>query len=174
MKKCQVEDLEEILKKTEECQIIDVREPAEFDSERIEGVVSLPLSNLREDTVRGLRKDKPLYLLCRSGNRACKAADQLEKFGFSDLTVVDGGLQSWVDAGKQVFRGPRRVWSLDRQVRFAAGSLVMAGVILSRLVHPYWVGLSVFVAAGLIFSGITDTCGMAMLLARMPWNTKKI
>lgn len=172
MKKCRIEDLEEILK-TENCQVIDVREAAEFESERIAGAVSLPLSSLRENTVTSLRKDKPLYLICRSGSRACKAAGQLEKFGFSDLQVIDGGLQSWVDAGKQVLRGPRRMWSLDRQVRFAAGSLVMIGVFLSKFVHPYWIGLSAFVAAGLIFSGITDTCGMAMLLARMPWNAKK-
>ena len=150
-----------------------MREPAEFESERIEGVLSLPLSTLGEKTLRTLDKTRPLYLLCRSGNRACKAADQLAKLGFSDLTIVEGGLQAWVNAGKHVFRGSRRVWSLDRQVRFAAGSLVMAGILLSKFVHPYWAGLSAFVAAGLIFSGITDTCGMAMLLARMPWNKKK-
>lgn len=173
MKKCQVEDFERVLKKNENCQAVDVREPAEFESERIEGVVSLPLSNLREDRVTAFIKDKPLYLICRSGNRACKAADQLEKFGFLDLYVVEGGLELWAEAGKPVLRGTRRIWSLDRQVRFAAGALVLAGVLLAKLVHPYCVGLSVFVAAGLIFSGITDTCGMAMLLARMPWNKKK-
>ncbi len=123
--------------------------------------------------MKGLRKDQPLYILCRSGNRACKAADQLEKMGFSELIVVDGGLQAWMEAGKQVIRGERKVWGLDRQVRLTAGSLVMAGILLSKFTHPYWIGLSAFVAAGLIFSGVTDTCGMAMLLARMPWNKGK-
>lgn len=173
MKKCGIRDLEEVLKKTSDCQVVDVREPAEFESEHIQGAFSLPLSALREDNTKVFKKEKALYLLCRSGNRACKAADQLERFGFSDLYVVEGGLEAWAGAGKPVLRGSRRVWSLDRQVRFAAGSLVMSGVLFSKFVNPYWLGLSVFVAAGLIFSGITDTCGMAMLLARMPWNQKK-
>jgi hypothetical protein len=68
-----------------------------------------------------------------------------------------------------VVRGKKAI-SLERQVRIAAGSLVLLGVIGSLLIHPYVIGLSAFVGAGLLFAGITDTCGMGMLLARMPWN----
>ena len=173
MKKCEIEYLKEVLKTIGRCQIVDVREPAEYESEHIEGSLSLPLSTLHLDAAQFLRKDKPIYLLCRSGNRACQASDKLEKLGFSDLFVVEGGLQAWMRAGKKVLSGSRKVWSMDRQVRFAAGSLVMTGVLLSKFIHPYWIGLSAFVAAGLIFSGVTDTCGMAMFLAKMPWNKKK-
>jgi len=69
-------------------------------------------------------------------------------------------------------RGKRTI-SLERQVRIAAGSLVLLGAVLSLLVHPYFIGLAAFVGAGLVFAGVTDTCGMAMCLARMPWNQVK-
>ncbi|MBI4971679.1 MAG: rhodanese-like domain-containing protein [Candidatus Omnitrophica bacterium] len=173
MKKCGIVDFEAALGKSSECQLVDVREPAEFESERIEGVLSLPLSMLNEGTVKILKKEKPVYLLCRSGNRASQAAVKLEKLGFSEVHVMEGGLQAWIGAGKTVCCGTSNIWSLDRQVRFAAGLLVMTGVILAIFAHPFWLALCAFVAAGLMFSGITDTCGMAMLLAKMPWNQKK-
>ena len=82
---------------------------------------------------------------------------------------VEGGTQAWDAAGLPVIRGQKAI-SLERQVRIAAGSLVLTGAVLSHWVHPWWIGLSGFVGAGLIFAGITDTCGMGLLLARMPWN----
>jgi rhodanese-related sulfurtransferase len=82
---------------------------------------------------------------------------------------VEGGTAAWEAAGFPVLRGQRAI-SLERQVRIAAGSLVLAGVVLSFLVHPWIIGLSAFVVAGLIFAGITDTCGIGLILARMPWN----
>ena len=75
------------------------------------------------------------------------------------------------DAGLPVVRGKKAV-SLERQVRIAAGSLVVIGVALGLLVHPVLFGLSGFVGAGLVFAGVTDTCGMGMMLARMPWNRR--
>jgi len=51
---------------------------------------------------------------------------------------------------------------------------VFAGAVLGFLVHPYFFGLSGFVGAGLMFAGITDTCAMGMLIARMPWNQVKL
>jgi rhodanese-related sulfurtransferase len=173
MKKCGVEHLEKVLQNKIDGQVIDVREPAEFNSEHIEGTTSLPLSILNEDRIKPLKKDVPVYLLCRSGGRACSAADKLEKFGFKDIHVIDGGMQAWIAAGKKVTYGLRSVWSIDRQVRFAAGSLVLTGILFSFFIHPYWIALSAFVGAGLVFSGVTDTCGMAMLLLRMPWNKKR-
>jgi rhodanese-related sulfurtransferase len=172
MNKCGVKDLEEALNKPG-CQLVDVREDAEFESEHIQGALSLPLSALDVDAAKIIQKDKPLFLVCRSGMRASKAAEQLEKFGFSDVKVLEGGLQAWTQEGKEVTRGTHRVWDIDRQVRFAAGSLVLTGVILSMFLHPYWIALSAFVGAGLVFSGVTNTCGMALCLARMPWNKKK-
>jgi rhodanese-related sulfurtransferase len=82
---------------------------------------------------------------------------------------VDGGTQAWEAAGLPIVRGQKTI-SLERQVRIAAGSLVVLGAVLGYFVHPYFIGLSAFVGAGLVFAGVTDTCGMGMLLARMPWN----
>ena len=79
---------------------------------------------------------------------------------------------AWEQAGLPMRRGPKAV-SLERQVRIAAGSLVLLGAVLALTVHPWFALLSAFVGAGLVFSGVTDTCGMGMLLARMPWNQVK-
>ena len=170
MAKCGIQELEEALKKAADCQIIDVREPAEYETEHISGVSSMPLSGLGGDSVAGLKKDKPLYIICHSGVRACEAADRLRGLGFTDSRVLEGGLEAWLAAGRGVVRGLSKVWDLQRQVRFAAGLLVLAGAALSGFAHPYWLWLAGFVGAGLAFSGLTGTCGMALMLARMPWN----
>ena len=82
---------------------------------------------------------------------------------------VEGGTLAWEQAGLPVVRG-KKAMSLERQVRIAAGSLVVLGTALGAFVHPGFLGLSAFVGAGLVFAGVTDTCGMGMVLARMPWN----
>ncbi|MEJ0000114.1 MAG: DUF2892 domain-containing protein [Verrucomicrobiota bacterium] len=84
-----------------------------------------------------------------------------------------GGTQGWIDAGLQVDRGERTTIGLERQVRISAGSLVLLGFLLGWLVHPYFLALSVFVGAGLVFSGITDWCGMGLLLMKAPWNARR-
>ncbi|MEM8954508.1 MAG: DUF2892 domain-containing protein, partial [Verrucomicrobiota bacterium] len=84
--------------------------------------------------------------------------------------LVEGGLAAWEVAGVPVIRGKRKVISLERQVRVAAGFLVLVGVLLGTLVNPAWLILSGFVGVGFVFAGITDTCGMGMLLAKLPWN----
>jgi rhodanese-related sulfurtransferase len=171
MKYCKVNELEEALKKSTNAQIVDVREASEFASEHIEGSRPLPLSNLAPEQIKTLDQTKPVYLICLGGVRAAKAAEQIAKHGYHDLRVLEGGLKAWIAAGKQVVKGASRVWSLERQVRCAAGVFVLTGVILGLCVHPYFFGISLFVSAGLIFSAVTDTCGMGMLLARMPWNS---
>lgn len=151
------------------CQVIDVREYSEFEAEKIQQAKLIPLSNF-EKQIEEIDRFQPIYLMCRSGNRAKQAADKLVKRGFSDVHVVEGGMLAWSQAGFPTVKGASKVWSLERQVRFAAGSLVVAGVVLSLLIHPYLIALSAFVGAGLVFAAVTDTCGMAMMLARMPWN----
>ncbi|MFO1020702.1 MAG: rhodanese family protein [Planctomycetales bacterium] len=100
------------------------------------------------------------------GEQACQ---KLLTAGHGQVINVEGGTKAWIAAGQSVIRGKKTI-SLERQVRIAAGFLVVAGAALGFFVHPYWIGLSAFVGAGLMFAGITDTCGMAMVLARMPWN----
>ena len=90
--------------------------------------------------------------------------------GFTDIHVIEGGMAAWSEANLPMIKGDSRVWSLERQVRFTAGLFVLAGVLLGILVNPYLVLISGFIGAGLMISAVTDTCGMGMILARMPWN----
>lgn len=152
--------------------ILDVREPAEFASESMPGSVNVPLSHLDKEAP-GIPKSAPVYLLCRSGMRSMKAAESLQKMGYENLCVVEGGLEACKTCGTEVTAGSAKVWQLERQVRFAAGFLVLAGILGGYTLHQGFYLLSAFVGAGLIFAAVTDTCGMAMLLARMPWNQKK-
>ena len=171
IKNAKVEDINEMMQ-TGECQVIDVREFPEFEAEKIHNSKLVPLSNF-EKHADEIDHTKPVYIMCRSGNRARNAADRLLKKGFTDIHVIEGGMQAWTKAGLPVLKNETKVWSLERQVRFAAGMLVLLGVLLSILVHPYFVVLPAFVGAGLVFAAVTDTCGMAMILARMPWNQQK-
>ena len=166
---CSVEELREAL--AGGCQVIDVREVSEYETERVAGALLMPLSSF--DRHAGtIELHRPVYLLCRSGNRAGKAAERLQKLGAANVCVVEGGLQAWVAAGHPVERDGGRVWSLERQVRFAAGLLVSTGALLAWLVHPGFIALAGVIGAGLVFAAVTDTCGMAMILARMPWNQR--
>ena len=172
IKKATVNEINELLNTGGECQVIDVREFSEFDNERIADAQLMPLSNFEKHSDE-IDHSKPVYLMCRSGNRAKQAAERLAKKGFTDVHVVEGGMLAWTQAGLPIVKGESKVWSLERQVRFAAGMLVLLGVLLSVFVHPYFVWLAGFVGAGLVFAAVTDTCGMAMILARMPWNRQK-
>ncbi len=155
--------------------LLDVRTPAEHAEVHVPGVHLVPLDRLdpaRLADTNGFAKDQPLYLLCRSGSRAKQAAEKLEKAGYTDCHVVEGGTLAWAEAGLPVNRGASKVISLERQVRIAAGLIVFSGVLLAHFVHPAFIWLSGFVGAGLMFAGITDWCGMGMLIARMPWNQR--
>lgn len=146
-------------------ELIDVRTPVEFQEVHSALARNVPLDRLDPAS---LPADRPLYVICRSGGRGRQACEKLLAAGLK-VTNVEGGTLAWVECGLPVVRGKKAV-SLERQVRIAAGSLVLAGVLLGWLVHFAFLGLSAFVGAGLVFSGITDTCGMGLLLARMPWN----
>jgi rhodanese-related sulfurtransferase len=155
--------------------LIDVRTPGEFAAVHAVGVESMPLDRLDPEAVRSRRAalgaDCPVYVLCRSGGRASKAVEQLIAAGLTGCAVVAGGTDAWIAAGLPVERG-RGVISLERQVRIAAGSLVVIGVLLGLAVHPGAFALAGFVGAGLVFAGLTDWCGMGLLMARMPWNQR--
>jgi rhodanese-related sulfurtransferase len=153
-------------------ELIDVRTPVEFREVHVEFARNLPLDQLDPATFLHDRTGSnggPLYFVCRSGGRAQQACERFQAAGFSNVLNVEGGTTACAEAGLPIVRGKKAI-SLERQVRIAAGSLVLAGVSLGWLVHPGFYGLSAFVGAGLLFSGLTDTCGMGMLLTRMPWN----
>ena len=153
-------------------EVIDVRTPAEFREAHLPMARNVPLGDLDAEHLRQGRNgdaEEPLYLICRSGNRSTKACEKLHAAGFVNIVNIEGGTQAWIDAGLPVVRGKKAI-SLERQVRIAAGAIVLVGAVLALTVHPYFAAISAFIGAGLMFAGITDTCGMAMILARMPWN----
>ncbi len=148
-------------------ELIDVRTPAEFREVHADLARNVPLESLDPAAVWKRRKgaaNDPLYVICRSGGRSLNACKQFIAVGALHVVNVDGGTWAWAEAGLPVVRGKETI-SLERQVRIAAGMLV-----LGFFVNPYFIGLSAFVGAGLTFAGITDTCGMGMMLAKMPWN----
>jgi rhodanese-related sulfurtransferase len=152
-------------------ELLDVRTPAEFEEVRVAFARSVPLDRLDPAALAGRSPDSPLYVICRSGSRGQKACEKLHAAGITNVVNVEGGTLACVEAGLPVVRG-RKTISLDRQVRIAAGFLVLLGAVLGGFVHPGFLGLAAFVGAGLVFAGITDTCGMGMMLARMPWNQR--
>src|SRR5215471_12072408 len=161
--------------KSGEIDLLDVRTPVEFRELHAVHARNLPLDRLDPVTLMQARngsKDEPLYVICRSGSRGRQACEKFLAAGFPNVVNVEGGTLACVEAGLPVVWGKKAI-SLERQVRMAAGSLVLLGVLLGLLVHPAFLGLSAFVGAGLVFAGITDTCGMGMMLARMPWNQVK-
>ncbi|MEU4512221.1 rhodanese-like domain-containing protein [Nonomuraea wenchangensis] len=149
--------------------VVDVRTPAEYGTAHIDGAVNLPLDQV-DAHLRRIVADAGgrLLLVCQSGRRAERARTALNDAGLSDVVVLDGGMNAWIASGAPVDRGRAR-WSLERQVRLAAGSIVLASVVASLWI-PGMVLVAGFVGAGLAFAGVTDTCAMGLLLARLPYN----
>lgn len=150
--------------------LVDVREPDEHARERIPGARNLPLSRLAEAEL-AVPPGRPVLFHCRSGARTAGQAAQLAaKAGGCEAYIVEGGLDAWKRAGLPVALDRRQPMELMRQVQIAAGSMVVLGVVLGALVAPGFYALSGFVGAGLVFAGVTGTCGLARVLRLMPWN----
>lgn len=165
------------LQQGEKLHLLDVRTPAEHAEIHVPDVQLTPLDQLdatKVASLNGFAKDQPLYIFCRTGNRAKQAAEKLEKSGYEQCCVVEGGTMAWAEAGLPVTRGTSKVISLERQVRIAAGAIVLIGVLLAHFVNPAFIWLSGFIGAGLTFAGITDWCGMGMLIAKLPWNQRGV
>jgi rhodanese-related sulfurtransferase len=153
--------------------LVDVRTPPEFREVHLAGARNLPLDRLDPKVMAQERKskDQPLYIICQSGGRGRQACAMLRNAGADNVINVEGGTLACVQAGLPVIRGAKTI-SLERQVRIAAGTLVLLGTALGFFVRPGILLLPAFVGAGLVFAGLTDTCGMGLLLARMPWNRR--
>jgi rhodanese-related sulfurtransferase len=166
------EQLHQLFQNGTPIRLLDVRTPAEYRAVHAEYAVNTPLDSLDPATVTRLcngAAEQPLYVICQSGGRGAKACERLASAGFGCVVNVVGGTSAWEQAGLPVIRGQKTI-SLERQVRIVAGILVVVGSALGYFVHPYWFGLAAVVGAGLAYAGITDTCGMGMMLAKMPWN----
>jgi rhodanese-related sulfurtransferase len=152
-------------------ELLDVRTPPEYASAHVPGARLIPLDQLNfEAFLAGHQPGAPIYVLCQAGARASKAIEQFERAGCDDCVLVEGGTQAWIDAGLPIHRGVRSVLPLMRQVQIGVGALSALGAILALAVNPWFAAVPLIIGCGLLFAGITGTCGMALLLARMPWN----
>jgi len=173
------QQLAELLRSDKPVRLIDVRTPAEFGEVHVTSARNLPLDRLDPAAITAeAGGDGPIYFICKSGGRSGKACEKLIAAGVTDVISVEGGTAACESAGLPVVRG-RKAMSLERQVRIAAGALVFGGVLLAAFADNFvdndtlqavGLGIAGFVGAGLVFAGVTDTCGMAMLISRMPWN----
>lgn len=148
--------------------ILDVRTGGEFESVHIPGSFNVPLDMLAEHVSKVAHLDKPVILVCQSGGRAATAQEKLNAAGKTNLRVLEGGMGAWMVAGGEVVKGDEK-WSLERQVRGVAGSIVL-GSILASIKFPRFRFLAGGVGFGLVFSAVTNTCAMGVLLGKLPYN----
>jgi rhodanese-related sulfurtransferase len=153
----------------DEILLIDVREPAEHRSECIDGACLIPLGEISIEKLPSTQR--PIVIHCRSGKRSADACAKLLAINPSlDVTSLEGGIVAWSQAGFNVKRSGSTILPLDRQTQITAGFIAFSGTILGALINPGFYILPGFIGAGLMFAGLTGWCGMAKLLAKMPWN----
>lgn len=149
--------------------VIDVREPSEYASGHIPQGELVPLGTLRTAAASWPR-EKPILVHCQAGRRGETARQTLVGLGFKSVVNLEGGFGAWRAAGLRIVKKQGAPWSLERQVRFTVGVLVILFTTLGITVNPGFFALDFFISVGLIFSAITNTCGMAVVLTKMPWN----
>lgn len=154
--------------------IIDLRTPAEHESEHLTNSTLLPVSEIDHKRLDACLSEptneaSTVYLLCQSGKRAEMACEKLQGCAH-ELVIITGGLNALKAAGIETASTGRQTISLERQVRICAGALVLLAGILGFTVHHLFFAVSTAIGAGLLFAGITDTCAMGIALMRMPWN----
>ncbi len=153
-----------------EAVLIDVREPAEYDSEHIEGSTLIPLSRIGSKVMPD-HQNKRLVIHCRKGGRGNSACEKIQKeLSGTEIYNLEGGIEAWTAAGLHVRTSGKRIMPIDRQTQLTIGLFVVAGSLLGYYYNRSFFLLSGFFGAGLTFAGLTGFCGLARLLARMPWN----
>jgi rhodanese-related sulfurtransferase len=163
-------DLKALFASNPRTRVLDVRTPSEYETAHIGGAYNVPLDSLGEHSAEiQAHVEDPVVLVCQSGMRARKAEEALKTAGMPNLYVLDGGVNGWIAAGEPVRRGVQKM-SLERQVRIAAGALAAVGGLLAVSVSPLFGLLAAFVGGGLVAAGVTDTCVMAGVLGRLPYN----
>lgn len=164
--------------------IIDVRTQMEHLEKNLALThIHIPLDELKPVdfmTRHGFDKEYNVYILCRSGKRAEKAAEKFITEGYHNVHVIQGGIIACEDCGHKV-KGhlanqetkvdhTKKPISLERQVRIVAGVIAATGSLLGLLADPLFSIIPLFVGCGLVFAGVTDRCGMALVLTKAPWN----
>jgi len=168
-------ELHDLIAGSAAAELLDVRTPGEFAAAHVPGAKLIPLDDLDAAAFCRARSadGKPVYVLCQSGGRARKAIEKLQRAGFSGCVLVEGGTQAWIDAGLPVNRGESKVLPLMRQVQITVGFISATGAALALTVNPWFALLPLVTGCGLLFAGLTGFCGLALLLAKMPWNRAK-
>ena len=171
-------ELHQRIKAGDEVTILDVRSPAEYQSGHIPGSRLLPIDEINNSSIAEIAKttgnkaDNPIYVTCWSGLRAKQAANLLTEAGIKNLILLSGGTEAWQKKGLPTKRCGTNL-SLERQVQIAIGSLLILKVFFGFTVHELFFVAGAVIGAGLISAGITRWCGMAQLIARMPWNRER-
>lgn len=171
MKQITAEEAKELIEGDRCSLLVDVRSAAEFRAAHVPSAHNVPLDEI-EDEIEAEVTDKEttLYLMCSCGNRSNKACEEMMAMGYHNVVSIEGGMIEMKRLGMKMSEEADSVISLERQVRITAGTLVLLGLLLGFFIHPGYFSISAFVGSGLVFAGITDTCGLGLLLARMPWN----
>jgi rhodanese-related sulfurtransferase len=152
--------------------VLDVRTGGEFETAHIPGSYNVPLDTLVEHVDEFSRLEHPIVLVCQSGGRAGQAREVLSSAGKSSLHVLDGGMNAWIAAGKELLAADKSRWALDRQVRLTAGMVSIIGVAGSFL-RAWMAWLPAAVGVGLVYMAVTNTCPVSPLMAKLPWNRTK-
>jgi rhodanese-related sulfurtransferase len=151
--------------------LVDVREPAEHKAETIAKAHNIPLSRISLNTLTHANKAKMVVIYCHSGKRSQMAYDQLISADIPfDLLVLDGGIEAWKEAGLPVTSSGKTILPLDRQVQLTIGLMILLGMTLGYSISPLWYLLPTLAGLGLVNAGLTGWCGLARLMAMMPWN----
>lgn len=165
-------ELKRLLDGEGDTELLDVRTPGEHAAGHVPDAKLVPLDEL--DTARFLKQrgagDKPIYVLCQTGGRARRAIAKFREAGFDHCVLVEGGTQAWMDAGLPVNRIAGGGLPLMRQVQIVVGVVAATGAALALAVNPWFALIPLVMGCGLCFAGVTGICGLALLLAKMPWN----
>ena len=166
------QELQDLLSSGKPAHLLDVRSPAEHSGVHIPGTQLIPLDELDAVSFCSQRGTDcaPVYVICQSGGRATRAIQKLEAAGVKGCILLEGGTQAWIDAGLPVNRGKSRVLPLMRQVQITIGAIAASGSLLALLVDTRFAFVPLFMGCGLLMAGITGFCGLAVLMAKMPWN----
>jgi rhodanese-related sulfurtransferase len=172
MKQISVQSFKEVVKaeaNNPSVDFINVCTPAEYKEKHIEGVRSVPLDEI-SSRVNEFKGKQTVYVHCRSGRRADQAIATLQSLGVTaELVNVEGGIMAWSEAGLPTHSHTERM-PIMQQVLLAGGLLILIGLFLSWFVNPMFIVITLFVGVGFTFAGSTGWCGMAYILAKMPWN----
>lgn len=166
------QELQDLLSSGKPAHLLDVRSPAEHSGVHIPRTQLIPLDELDPVSFCNQRgtDGSPVYVICQSGGRAARAIQKLEAAGVKGCVLLEGGTQAWIDAGLPVNRGKSRVLPLMRQVQITIGAISASGSLLALLLDPRFALVPLFMGCGLLIDGATGFCGLAVLMAKMPWN----